>query len=223
MPFKPSYTAERPLILSLIPAGTRNLLDLGCSDGTFGISVKNKFKSMEVVGVEFDSAMASMAEQSLDEVHVVDLNKVNLCDLFQERRFDCIVMEDILKHLIDPWSSVKQTASLLSENGVIITSIPNVRHISTILSLILRGKWPYRERGIHDLTHLRFFTRSNILKMFNQAGLRVIKEKRTMRIFERGTRISTRINKIARLVDIPIVRGFFTFQYLHVVKRWENE
>lgn len=223
MPLKSSYTSERPDVLSLIPSGTTSLLDLGCSDGTLGLSIKNKLKQAQVTGVEFDSSMASLAEKRLDEVHIADLNKVDISELFSPGKFDCIIMADILEHLIDPWSIVKQASSLLSEKGIIITSIPNVRHVSTILSLIFKGKWPYRNRGIHDSTHLRFFTRSNIVEMFQKAGLKIIKEKRTMRIFEGGRKIARRINKISRFLDIPILRGFFTFQYLHVVKGWENE
>ncbi len=212
MKFNPSYVEERPDVLSLIRPGIRNLLDIGCSDGTFALSVKNKFKSVEVLGVELDPSMASVAKQRLDMVHIADLNKVNLSNLFPEKTFDCIVMADVLEHLIDPWNIIKQASSLLADNGRIVTSIPNVRHISTVISLVLKGKWPYRKRGIHDMNHLRFFTHSNIVEMFDKAELKIVREKRNMRIVERSFK---KIDIFAKLFDILGLREFFTIQYLH--------
>ena len=210
--FNPSYVVERPYILSQIPANIKTLLDLGCSDGTFGFSIKNQFESVTVTGVEFDPGMADAATEKLDEVLKADLNQGSLTALFEGREFDCILMSDILEHLIDPWAKIREAASLLSDKGVLITSIPNIRHISSILNLLIKGKWPYRNRGIHDRTHLRFFTRSNILDMFRDAGLKVQSEKRKLRIIESGSRI----NRIAFMLDLPVLRNFFTFQYIHV-------
>ncbi len=209
--YNTSYIGVRPDILSLIRPDIKNLLDIGCSNGTLGLSIKNKYKSLEITGIEFDINMASIAEQKLDKVYVANLNNINIIELLANKKFDCIIMADILEHLINPWEFIKQITNLLADNGMIITSIPNVRHISTILTLIFKGEWPYRKRGIHDITHLRFFTRSNIIDMFNKAGLKIIKEKRNMRIVEHPSRI----NVIAKLFDIWGLREFFTFQYLY--------
>jgi 2-polyprenyl-3-methyl-5-hydroxy-6-metoxy-1,4-benzoquinol methylase len=213
--FNPSYIGERPYILSQIPANTKTLLDVGCSDGTFGFSIKSKIESVTVTGIEFDPIMAAAAKEKLDDVLKADLNQESLTALLEGREFDCIVMADILEHLIDPWARVREAASLLSDKGVLITSIPNIRHISSILSFLIKGKWPYRNRGIHDRTHLRFFTRSNILDMIQDAGLKVQSEKRNLRIIESGSRI----NRMAFMLDLPVLKSFFTFQYIHVSTR----
>ncbi len=210
--FNPSYIVERSDILSLIPQGVKTVLDVGCSNGTFGQSVKKRFESVKIIGLEANSKMVEIAKEKLDEVRQVNLNEVNLSGLFSDQKFDCIVMGDILEHLVNPWKLVKQASSLLTENGVIITSLPNVRHFSTILSLTFKGGLPYRERGIHDKSHLRFFTRKNILEMFEEAGLKVVKEKRNKRLIEGGSRL----NILARYMDWPGLRGFITFQYLHL-------
>lgn len=209
--FNPSYVGERPDVLSLIRPGIKTLLDCGCSTGTFGLSVKNRYGPVRVTGIEYDPAMAAMAEKVLDRVYVADLNAMHLKDLFPGEVFDCIVMADVLEHLIDPWNLLREAASLLMHEGRLITSIPNVRHVSTIISLAFRGRWPYRKRGIHDATHLRFFTRANIVEMIEGAGLRILSERRNLRIVERPSGK----NKLAKVLDIPGLRPFYTFQYLH--------
>jgi hypothetical protein len=60
--------------------------------------------------------------------------------------------------------------SLLSENGVVVASIPNVGHFPIIWKLIIQGEWEYKDQGILDKTHLRFYTRRSIFVLFKQAG-----------------------------------------------------
>lgn len=61
---------------------------------------------------------------------------------------------------------------LLTPDGAIIASIPNVAHISNVYG-VLSGKWTYRDMGLLDRTHLRFFTRQEIVKLFEGAELSV--------------------------------------------------
>ncbi len=53
-----------------------------------------------------------------------------------------------------------------------VASIPNVRHHSVVRSL-LEGNWTYESAGLLDRTHLRFFTRREIEKLFHRAGFAI--------------------------------------------------
>lgn len=89
---------------------------------------------------------------------------------FDKATFDYIVCADVLEHLIDPWIVLSDLVSFLKPGGRIMVSLPNVRHWSIWLPLILRGHWEYRESGIMDRTHLRFFTRFSAIELLNNAG-----------------------------------------------------
>ena len=104
--------------------------------------------------------------------------------------------------------------SLLNANGTIVTSFPNVGHFSTLLSLLVFRRWPYRDRGIHDRTHLRFFTRKNLLELYAAAGLSVVEEQRKLRLIESPSAL----NRYAGWLDFFPFRSYLTFQYLHVLK-----
>ena len=75
--------------------------------------------------------------------------------------------------------------SKLSENGTLIASVPNVRHFWNLYELIIKKDWKYRESGILDSTHLRFFTQKSLRRMFQMAnydkveiiGLNILKPK----------------------------------------------
>jgi len=59
---------------------------------------------------------------------------------------------------------------LLAPGGRIVASIPNVRNFQVVAALLLDGKFRYVERGLLDVTHLRFFTLDEILVMLDDAG-----------------------------------------------------
>jgi 2-polyprenyl-3-methyl-5-hydroxy-6-metoxy-1,4-benzoquinol methylase len=86
---------------------------------------------------------------------------------------DVVLCLDVLEHLVDPWTTAARLAKLLKPRGVLIASIPNVRHFRVVLPLLFRGRWEYGEFGLMDRTHLRFFTEQSARQLLRQAGLRV--------------------------------------------------
>src|SRR5262249_19008899 len=57
--------------------------------------------------------------------------------------------------------------------------LPNVANISVRLMLLF-GRFDYRERGIMDKTHLRFFTRKTARAMLEQQGYTLLEERMTV-------------------------------------------
>jgi len=212
--FNPSYIGRREDILSLIPDNVSKVLDVGCGIGAVGEQLKQRFE-VEVVGIEFNEKMTKVAKEKLDRVILGDLDEINLEDYLLPNYFDCILFGDILEHLKNPWDVLKTATSFLSDEGVIIAGIPNIRHYTTVINLLFRGYWPYRERGIHDKTHLRFFTLKNIRELFQYANLKIIKLKRNYRIIERPHSY----NRFSKYFCFPPFREFLVFQYLIVAKK----
>jgi SAM-dependent methyltransferase len=191
----PAYTLVRHDVLGLVPAGARTVLDVGCSTGALGCAVKAR-QPARVVGLEISEEAGRQARECLDEVIVGDVETMDLDRRLGATTFDCIILADILEHLRDPWRFLGLLAGRLARDGVVVASIPNVRHASVIFDLAVRGLWPYRDRGIHDRTHLRFFTRSAIGDLFRGAGLAIVSLGRTYRIVETEPR---RLKFLARL------------------------
>ena len=206
---RPGYTGNRPDIEALLPDNTSRVLDVGCSIGTLGKSIKEKFGAF-VTGLELDENMATIAKESLDKVIVGGATEIFAQGLLEKEIFDVIIFADVLEHLVDPWKTLSIAVENLSENGVVVASIPNIRFYHTILHLAVLGRWPYRERGTHDRTHLRFFTIKNISDLFAQAGLVIEKKAVNYRIVERPHGI----NRLAKFLALPWLKHFLAYQYL---------
>lgn len=211
------YSGARPDVVSLLPKRVGSLLDVGCGAGMTGLMVRERNPDAVLHGVEPDAALAKLAERHFDNVLSDRIDDEGTLQTLAERApYDVIVCADVLEHLAEPGRVLSRLASLLSESGVLITSIPNVRHISTFLHLGLLGTWPARDRGIHDRTHLRFYARKDILQLGRSAGLKPCREKRNLRLMESVPATSIP----AKAFDFWPLRGFLTFQYLHV---WTHE
>lgn len=200
------YNNFRSDIMPLVPTTSKCILDVGCGTGALGVSLKHQNK-VKVVGIEIDKYAANQAVKKLDYVIQGDVEIINLP--FEHKTFDCIIYADILEHLRDPWKIMDKHKQYLKCGGTIILSIPNIQHIYTFYNL-LRGRWDYKDRGIFDRTHLRFFTRKSIQKMLNNNGYEIIKIKRNYRFIES----SDVFNQILKFIPFDIIRDFFTFQYL---------
>ena len=48
-----------------------------------------------------------------------------------------------------------------------------MRYFFNVVDLVVNGRWDYTDEGILDRTHLRFFTRSSMARLFADAGYEV--------------------------------------------------
>jgi len=155
------------LVLGLVQPGSR-VLEFGCATGYMSQALRDRLGAT-VVGVELDAESARLAEEHADRVLVGDAEMLDLEAELGGERFDAILFADVLEHLRDPAALLKRVRPFVDEGGVVVASIPNVAHAAVRLAL-LGGSFRYREQGLLDETHLRFFTREGIQDLFETSG-----------------------------------------------------
>lgn len=135
--------------------------------------MRGTISDAHVIGVEIHPDAAREARERLNEVieKPVDI----ALDLVSKASIDCVVCNDILEHLVDPWLALQQIKKVLRPGGSIVSSIPNVRYFPVFKNYFIGGDWRYEKWGVLDKTHLRFFTRTSIAAMFEDAGYNMIR------------------------------------------------
>ena len=165
------FNHERPEMMAFLPKGCQTLLDVGCGEGTFAAQIK-KDHGLEAWGIELMEEPGKEAEKILDKVFI------GPCEDFIEELpddfFDVIYCNDVLEHLVDPYTVLSILRKKLTQNGVVISSIPNIRYHDAFKKVILQKNWEYEGHGIFDKTHLRFFTNKSIVKMYIDQGYTIV-------------------------------------------------
>jgi 2-polyprenyl-3-methyl-5-hydroxy-6-metoxy-1,4-benzoquinol methylase len=200
------YRHARADVVALIPGGTRHLLEIGCGTGNTGALAKARMGVNEAVGVELSSAAAAEAESVLDRVVCCDVEATALN--FPESYFDCVICADVLEHLKDPWAVLRKLRPIISDDGCVVASIPNLQHLKPVLKILL-DRFEYEEAGLLDSTHLRFFTLSTIKSLFSETGYRI----------ERVVPVRSRKMLLLTILSLGILRKFTIFQYLVVARK----
>jgi 2-polyprenyl-3-methyl-5-hydroxy-6-metoxy-1,4-benzoquinol methylase len=145
------------------------VLDVGCWSGGLGAFLGQE-RGAVVDGVEPEHQMAARAADHYRAVYQSTIEHA-MEELLTERHhsYDSLLFLDVLEHMVDPHAVLAGAHQLLRPGGTVLVSIPNVAHWSLRLEL-LRGSWRYRDNGLLDRTHLRFFTKTTTLELVREAG-----------------------------------------------------
>lgn len=151
----------------MIPRGS-SVLDVGTGSGALGRYLSQQLSCI-VDGITHNEAEAQLARAHYRSVVVADLDAAELADLFADARYDYIVCADVLEHLRAPERVLNACHAKLAEDGRLLVSVPNAGYIGLIGEL-MAGEFRYREEGLLDRTHLRFYTRHSLLRFLAEHG-----------------------------------------------------
>ncbi len=153
------------VLASLIQRGA-SVLDLGCGSGALGQYLKET-RDCTTDGVTLSQAEAAHAQPHYRQVEVADLETADLLQMFGSRQYDYIVCADVLEHLKRPEAVLQMCRELVAPKGRLLISVPNAAY-SGLLAELLEGEFRYREEGLLDRTHLRFFTRRSLVRFLSE-------------------------------------------------------
>jgi 2-polyprenyl-3-methyl-5-hydroxy-6-metoxy-1,4-benzoquinol methylase len=163
------YSTVRTDLVPHLPDPLGRVLDVGCGAGLTGKLLRPRHPT-RLIGMEIDAGAASAAAEIYDDV------LVGACeDLLPgiEGPFDTILCYDVLEHLVDPWAVLAQLHRLAVPGARLHVSVPNARHLSLLVDVMLRGTFGYQSSGHRDDTHLRWFTPRDIEAAIEAAGFEV--------------------------------------------------
>lgn len=168
--FDPNGESTAAQVCRLAGSGQR-VLELGCAAGAMSAVLVSHY-GCEVTGVEYDATAAEQARRFCHRVVLSNLDNPDWHEPLAGLQFDTIVAADVLEHLRNPLACLQQARKLLTANGQLVVSVPNIAH-SGVLAALLSNDFPYRETGLLDRTHIHFFTALTLGQTLAQAGFSV--------------------------------------------------
>ena len=203
-------TPRLTLLDLLIGEPPTRALELGCGCGANLVELRRRYPGCETWGVERHPAAAERARgrPGIDHLIVGDALDGERVPL-EPGSLDLIVLSHVLEHFAEPEQVLAQCRQWLRPRGRLLVALPNVRHFSVLLDLVVRGEFRYRDDGILDRTHLRFFTRRSAQRMILSRGFDLVRVRPD---------IAGRRSRVLDVLSLGLAREFtaFAFNFLAV-------
>jgi 2-polyprenyl-3-methyl-5-hydroxy-6-metoxy-1,4-benzoquinol methylase len=166
MPGDGYYANTRDDIVDALPRPIGSVLDVGCGSGGVGPGLR-RAGATQLTGIEVVPDQAELARDHYDAVIAAPVEEA-LPQL--KGPFDTILCLDVLEHLVDPEAVMRDLHELAAPGARLQVSLPNARHVSLVSDLVLKGTFGYTEWGHRDRTHLRWFTKRDIVDAMERCG-----------------------------------------------------
>lgn len=167
----------------------KTVLDVGCASGYLGeILIK---EGNVLYGIDGNKEAIEIAEKKYKGVAHLDLNDTNpdrLENLFDGVIFDVIIFADVLEHLFDPETVLRNFGKFLKPDGRIIVSLPNVALWRVRINLLF-GQFNYTDYGVLDRTHLHLYTFKTGKELVRNSGFRAISDRGALNFYPFGVLI----------------------------------
>ena len=174
---EPSYQYQlEDLNLGIVellrPLHRGDVLDVGCGRGRLGAELESM--GYRVTGIENNPLACETARTRLTEVLEVDCTDLGaLGAALGDRKFDWLLAADVFEHLTDPAGALRSYRDYLTPNGRLVLSLPNVAVWDNRFR-ILAGRFTYKDSGVMDRTHLRFFTFKTAHELVESCGFETV-------------------------------------------------
>lgn len=148
----------------------RRILDFGCGEGTLGRLLREQYPGLALVGCDIAEQALDLAAQHYDQVARINIEQERLRDRIGDRPFDTIVALEVLEHLFAPQAALEQLRDLLTPDGQLIVSFPNIAWWRYRLSL-LAGRFPEEHHIFDAVEHVQHFTLPAFRRLLERSGL----------------------------------------------------
>ena len=162
------FRRDRDDMRGFLPDRPRRVLEIGCGEGNFIAAIPGE---CEKWGIEPGETAAHAAATRLDRVLTGRFDAVS--DQLPKAYFDLVICNDVIEHMEDHDGFLRAIRDYIHEGGVLVGCVPNMRNYKVLYELLVLKDWQYRDSGILDRTHLRFFTEQSLRRGLTGAGFRI--------------------------------------------------
>lgn len=207
------FATARHDVLAHVAGAPARVLEIGCGKGATLAELKKRGGASFAVGVELDPAAAAEAQPLFDKLYVSAVENAAFEEVIAPGTLDAVFCLDVLEHLVDPWTVVQRVTPLLGPGGRLYVSVPNVRNWKFLARLFFLGDFRYRDSGILDRTHLRFFTRETAGQLATSGSLRLVDivDARAYRPWE--------VRRLLNMLSFGLTREWIAKQWIVIAEK----
>ena len=162
-----------PDLLAIVPKGAARVVEVGCGNGAMAREYRKVNPHSEYIGIEIVPEYAEASRAHCTRVITGNIEQMSDGEFRSLFPSTCWIFSDVLEHLHDPWGMLRRIRALLEPTSSVIACIPNAQHW-TVQALLNQGEFWYKDLGLFDRTHIRWFTKRTIGELFSAAGFEIV-------------------------------------------------
>jgi 2-polyprenyl-3-methyl-5-hydroxy-6-metoxy-1,4-benzoquinol methylase len=177
----------------LIQLRGQRLLDVGCDTGVFLRTAREEF-GMVPIGIDVAARAVAAARQEGIEAYqgLLDEAPAQLTGL------PLITAIDVIEHVPDPGTFLKQIRSRLAPDGILYLETPNIRSavyaLGRALSHVIASSRSGMIQRLFPPQHVQYFTTHSLRRIASEAGLEVVRlDTRILPLSDIAASLTTRV------------------------------
>jgi 2-polyprenyl-3-methyl-5-hydroxy-6-metoxy-1,4-benzoquinol methylase len=169
-------------------AGSIRILDVGCGNGSM-LALPLAERRFQVTGIDIDTRSIEHAVQLAKKLPNATFLSGDVAEL-EAGRFEVVILAEVLEHMMEPQPLLANSAKHLSEDGVVIVTVPNgygefeidsklfrlLRLQRLVDALAKSGRETVAATDNHESGHVQSFTRRRLQRLFAETSLTVFRE-----------------------------------------------
>tara|TARA_Y200000002_G_scaffold352542_1_gene331350 strand:- start:14 stop:682 length:669 start_codon:yes stop_codon:yes gene_type:complete len=146
------------------------ILEIG---GGAGHTTKILCEIFNCHGTNIDIKIPKIKAKGIDHLEM-DMNSKNNSNKLTNKRFDLILALDVIEHIEDTDKLLDFIKSISSNNTYLFISLPNIKNIRVPFYIYFKNTFPRKNAGIFDKTHLRWFTKKDVIELIFKKGYQYV-------------------------------------------------
>jgi len=119
-PLAPNAWLRYDVVSRLLPTVASDVLEIGCGQGSFGARLAQRY---HYLGLEPDPASWAVAQQRVHAAGAGDVRNVAV-EALGDERFDLVCAFEVLEHIEDDATALKEWSARLRPGGWLLLSVP---------------------------------------------------------------------------------------------------
>lgn len=157
-------------VLSLVIGQNIRVLDVGCGGGDNARILSQK--GYKIDGITISKIELECAAPFLESGYLFNL-ELGLPSELQKDAYDYVICSHVLEHICYPEKLINDIKRVLKPDGFLIVALPNIMHYKSRWQ-ILKGNFNYKDSGIWDYTHFRWYTYKTGKELLEQYGFQIL-------------------------------------------------
>lgn len=145
--------------ISSVKKNPKNILDVGCASGWFLSKLSTQFPKSKCAGIDAYKNAIVYGKKQYSNLHLINADAHSIP--FPDKSFDVVICCEVLEHVLDPETVLKEIARVLSKNGMAIIEMDT----GNFLFALVWYWWTHIGKGAWKDSHIHLFNTKELERL----------------------------------------------------------